>query len=211
MATTADNASAATSAYSSLIPQITFPFLRLPAEIRNIVYAYVMGGNTWSIKMTQNAPGNIQVRANNGVKNALALLKVNRQIHAEAHLFPYLYNTFAGVHNGHLHDWVKSLTHAERICIKAIKRYQRGYVVHGLKGQGLTINPVFWMDTPRIANWGLDGLQRIEVEVALQKWGWDSEKEQMKRIIDEALVKLRKLVEIEHPGVQVDVFTRQGY
>ncbi|KAF3051941.1 hypothetical protein E8E11_006724 [Didymella keratinophila] len=211
MAATADNGSAATSVNSSSVPQIISPFLRLPAEIRNMVYAHVVGGCTWSMKMTQNAAGDPQVRADNGIKNALALLKVNRQIHTEARLFPYLYNTFAGVHNGHLHEWAKSLTQAERSCIKAIKRYKRGYVVHGLKGHGLTINPVFWMDEPRFADWGLDGLQRIEVEVALQKWGWDNDKNEMKRTIDEALVKLRTLVEVEHPGVEVEVFMRRGY
>jgi hypothetical protein len=176
-----------------------------------LVYAYVLGGYTWSIKMTQNATGDSQVRADNGIKNALALLEVNRQIYAEAHLFPYLYNTFAGVHNGHLHDWVKSLTQAERTCIRAIKRYKRGYVVNGPKGHGLTVTPVFWMDEPRIADWELDGLQRIEVEVALQKWGWDNDKDEMKRTTYETLVKLRKLVEVEHPGIEVEVFMRRGY
>lgn len=189
----------------------TSPFLRLPAEIRNMIYAYVLGGYIWSIKMTQDTAGNTRVRADDGIKNALALLKVNRQIHAEAHLFPYLYNTFAGVHNGHLHDWVKSLTHAKRTCIRAIKRHKRGYVVKAMKGQGLTINPAFWMDESKIADWGLDGLQRIEVEVALQKWGWDNDKDEMKRTIDEALVKLHKMVEVEHPGVEVEVFARRGY
>lgn len=176
-----------------------------------MVYVYVLGGYTWSMKMTQNAAGDLQVRADNGFKNALALLMVNHQIHAEARVFPYLYNTFAGVHNGHLHDWIKSLTQAKRSCIKAIRRYKRGYIVHALEGQGLTINPVFWMDEPRIADWALDGLQRIEVEVVLQKWGWDNDKNEMKRTIDEALVKLRKLVEVELPGVEVEVFMRRGY
>jgi hypothetical protein len=226
MTTIVENGSAATSSRrysspgysqecadsnSSLVPQINSPFLRLPAEIRNMVYAYALGGNTWSIKTTQDVAGTAQVRADNGIKNALALLRVNRQIHAEACLFPYLYNTFAGVHNGHLYAWVKSLTYAERTCIRAIKRYQRGYVVRGLKDQSLTINPAFWMDVPRIVNWGLDGLERIEVEVALRKWGWDSDKEEIKRVVDEALVKLRTLVEVEHPGVEVDVFMRHGY
>lgn len=176
-----------------------------------MVYAYALGRNTWSIKMTHGTTGAIEARVENGVKNALALLEVNRQIYAEAHLFPYLYNTFAGVHNGHLRDWVKSLPDAQRKSIKAIKRYQRGYIVQGLKGQGLTINPVFWMDLPRVTELGLDGLKRIEVEVALQKWGWDTNQEEMDRVIVEAMVKLRKLVEGEHPGVVVDVFLRRGY
>ncbi|KAJ4382938.1 hypothetical protein N0V86_002165 [Didymella sp. IMI 355093] len=193
----------------SLVPRINSPFLRLPAEIRNMVYAYALGGNTWSIKT--HTASTAQVRADNGTKNTLALLRVNRQIQAEARLCPYLYNTFAGVHNGYLHAWVKLLPCAERTCIRAIKHYQRGYVVRDLKGQGLTINPAFWMDMPQIANWGLDGLERIEVEVALQKWRWDSDKEGIKRVVDEALVKLRTLVEAKHPGVEVDVFMRHGY
>lgn len=191
--------------------QIISPFLRLPPEIRNMISAYVLGGCTWSIKMTQDTAGNTRVRADDGIENALALLKVNRQIHAEAHLFPYIYNTFAGIHNGHLHDWVKSRTHAERTCIRAIKRYKRGYIIKDMMGQSLTVSPGFWMDEPKIAAWGLDGLQRIEVEVALQKWSWDNDKDDMKTTIDEVLVKLQKMVEVEHPGVEVRVFTRRGY
>lgn len=176
-----------------------------------MVYAYALGGNTWSIKMTQSTTGETEVRVDNGVKNALALLQVNRQIYAEAHLFPYLYDTFAGRHNGHLREWVKSLPDAHRRSITAIRRYQRGYIVQGLKGQGLSVNPVFWMDMPHMTELGLDGLKQIEIEVALQNWGWDTNQEEMNKVIVEAMVKLRKLVEENHPGVVVDVFLRRGY
>lgn len=196
---------------SSLVHRASFHFLCLPAEIRNMIYVYALGGNTWSIKMTQDTTGATIVRVENGIRNALSLLKVNRQIHAEAHLFPYLYNIFAGVHSGHLLEWVKSLTDTQRTSIKAIKRYQRGYIVYDLRTQDLSVSPLFWMDMPQIADWGLDGLRRIEVEAALQKWGWRADKEKLNRVLLDTMVKLRSLVEAEHPNVTVKVVSRRGY
>ncbi|KAF1932412.1 uncharacterized protein M421DRAFT_2041 [Didymella exigua CBS 183.55] len=199
------------SVHSSLFYQNNSHFLRLPAEIRNMVYAYALGGNTWSMKTTQHPAGAFKARAENGVKHALSLLRVNRQIYAEAYLFPYLYNTFAGVHNGHLHEWVKSLTDTQRTSIKTIKRYHSGYVIYITDSQGVSISPGFWMDMPRIADWGLDGLKQIDVEVTLRKWGWDTDKDDMKRVLEESMTKLRKLVEFGHPGVVVDVFLQRRY
>ncbi|KAF2622683.1 hypothetical protein BU25DRAFT_494780 [Macroventuria anomochaeta] len=182
------------------------PLLRLPAELRNMVYIYTLGGNTWSINMGR---GRTKPRADNAAKNALALLQVNRQIYAEAHLFPYLYNTFEGRHNGHLREWVQSLPSTHRKSITSIKRYQRSYLIEG--AQGVDVSPIFWMDTPTMGQWKLKGLKRIEVEVALQKWGWNSNEEETKAAKVKALAKLRKLLEEEHPGVIVNVVLRRGY
>lgn len=153
--------------------------------------------------------GQTKPRADNAVKHALALLQVNRQIYAEAHLFPYLYNTFEGRHNGHLREWVRSLSDEHRKSITFIKRYQRSYLIQGVCGYD--VSPIFWMDTPRMAQWKLKGLKQIEIDVALQKWGWDSNEEETKAVKVKALAKLRKLVEEEHPGVIVNVVLRHGF
>ena len=163
-----------------------------------MIYSYTFGGNIWSINM-----GRVKPRADNAVKHALALLQVNRQIYAEAHLFPYLYSTFEGRHNGHLRTWIQSLSHAQRNSIASIKRYQRSYIIQGV--QGLDVSPIFWMDTPNMTEWRLNGLKRIDVEVMLNKWGWDCDEEETNAAKMRALAKLRKLVEEEHPGVVVDI------
>lgn len=175
------------------------------------MYAYALGGHTWCIKLTPSAGSGTKARVDNGIPNALALLRVNRQIYAEASLFPLLYNTFAGVHNGHLREWVESLPEVQRRCIRTVKRYQRGYIVKRAGGEGLAVNPVFWMDLPRVAGLGLVGLERVEVEVALQRWTWDTEQEEMNEVVEKAMAKLRGLVEEAHPGIVVHVFSRRGY
>ncbi|KZM18522.1 beta transducin [Ascochyta rabiei] len=177
---------------------------RLPAELRNEIYAFALGGNTWSINMTEGKP-----RANNASPHALALLQVNRQIYAEARLFPYLYSTFEGRHNGHLRIWVQSLTHVQRKSITSVKYHQRSYITEGVCG--LSVSPIFWMDTPNMEQWDLEGLKRIEIEVVLHKWGWNSNEEETKKVRARALSKLRVLVEIEHPGIEVDIVSKCGY
>ncbi|KAJ4346281.1 beta transducin [Ascochyta clinopodiicola] len=178
--------------------------LRLPAELRNEIYAFALGGNTWSINMNQGKP-----RANNATPRALALLQVNRQIHAEAQLFPYLCNTFEGRHSGHLRIWVQSLTPTQRKSITSIKHYQRSYITEGVRG--LDVSPIFWMDTPNMVQWNLEGLKRIEIEVVLHKWGWNSNEEGTKKVRARALSKLRVLVEDEHPGTEVVIVSKCEY
>ncbi|XPS70397.1 beta transducin [Ascochyta lentis] len=61
------------------------PLLGLPPELRNMVYKYVLGGNTYLVGLDGSFPAKFE----------LALLVVCRQITAEAHLLPYAYNTFS--------------------------------------------------------------------------------------------------------------------
>jgi hypothetical protein len=52
--------------------------MRLPAELLNEIYKYALGGNDWRVH--SSGPSH---------PHMLALLKVCRQIHAEAALLPY--------------------------------------------------------------------------------------------------------------------------
>ncbi|KAL5121356.1 hypothetical protein ACEQ8H_000824 [Pleosporales sp. CAS-2024a] len=62
------------------------PLLRLPPEIRNMVYRYVFQGMEWAMRICE---GEIRARDENP-----ALLKVCRQINAETALLPYCLGTF---------------------------------------------------------------------------------------------------------------------
>ncbi|KAJ8115083.1 hypothetical protein OPT61_g3192 [Boeremia exigua] len=186
--------------------QTESPLLCLPAELRNIVYAYTLGGNTWSINVSG---GQAMSRADNAFKYALAILRVNRQIYEEAHLFPYIYNTFQGRHSGHLRVWIQSLSTVHRESIVCIKHCQRSYLIRGTNG--VDVSPVFWMDTPHMTQWRLNGLRRIEIEIALNKWGLDIDEAESKAAKVVVLAKLRRLVEEEHPGVTIDVALRPGF
>lgn len=169
-----------------------------------MVYAHALGGNIWLIDMGHTKP-----HIKNVTEHTLALLQVNRQIYAEARLFPYMYNTFAGQHNGHLREWIKSLSFAQRTSITSIKRYQRSYIIESVRG--IDVSPIFWMDTPSMNTWELEGLKWITVEVALGMWGFDIGEKQTTAVKENALVKLRGMVEENHPGVSVDVVLRRGH
>lgn len=171
-------------------------FMRLPAELRNLIYYYAIGGNTWLIRGSRAG-----ACVGDTNKHALALLRVSRQIHSEASLLPYIHNTFEGRHDGHLKDWLGGLPIRHRKAVVSVKRHQRGYVVQG--AQGLEVSPTFWMATPNMGGWGLDGLKRIEIEVVLSSWRWDSDREKVSEARNCALGKLRRLVEEQHPGAQL--------
>ncbi|KAH8733005.1 hypothetical protein GQ44DRAFT_766072 [Phaeosphaeriaceae sp. PMI808] len=67
--------------------------LRLPAEIRNIIYEYVLGGRTYRFKDALHFK---HARLNtNGERHTLGLLSVCHQIYSEASLLPYSLNTFS--------------------------------------------------------------------------------------------------------------------
>jgi hypothetical protein len=68
------------------------PFCRLPAEVRNTIYAYVLGSRTFHFadaihrhhaKLTPSQP------------HLLSILRVSHQIYAEASLLPYSLNVFS--------------------------------------------------------------------------------------------------------------------
>lgn len=190
----------------SLHKQYDSPFFRLPAELRNMVYFYTLGGHIWTISMSG---GKNKARADNAIEHSLALLRVNRQIYAEACFFPYLYSTFAGRHNGHLGEWVQSLSNEQRASITSIKCDRRGHIVKG--PLDFDVSPTFWMDVPHMLHWNLSGLRKIEVEVALSTWGCWGVDEGAEAAKLKVLARLRKLVEEEHPGVVVDAVLRRGF
>ncbi|KAH7076569.1 hypothetical protein BKA63DRAFT_594012 [Paraphoma chrysanthemicola] len=73
--------------------------LRLPAELRNKIYAYVFYEGTYCLKISNRTrpghylPEKVPVCLEQ-CNHALALLRVCRQVHAEAKLFPYWLNVF---------------------------------------------------------------------------------------------------------------------
>jgi hypothetical protein len=80
-----------TDSLRSLRNQCESPLLRLPGEIKNQVYEYALGGKTWTIWRGQDDVCNKR-------KDALALLRVCRQLHADTAALPFKLSIFA--HNG---------------------------------------------------------------------------------------------------------------
>lgn len=75
------------------INQHTSPVLRLPPEVRNMIYTHALGGRTYRFKDT--IPLSHARLDTKGSPHTLALLFVCHQIYSEASLLPYSLNTFS--------------------------------------------------------------------------------------------------------------------
>ena len=181
------------------------PLLRLPPELRNIIYADALGGHTFSMSLRWVEKDHPIARADNAPPHAFALLRTNRQIYSEARLLPFTANTFTGCHAGHLREWVKTLSAEQRELIKAVKFMRRGYVLD--TERGIEVNPTFWMDVPSVIGWGLEGLKRVEVEVTLLNWGMLKDEKHAGETKGSVMERMKSAVEwYSPPGVRVAVW-----
>lgn len=180
------------------------PLLRLPAELREMIYTHALGGHTFHMSMRYIQKHKALARADNPAPHALALLLTNRQINNEARLLPFATNTFSGRHEGHLRSWIRSLPSEQRSQIKAVKFVRRGYIVESERG--VDVSTSFWMDLPNVKWWRLEGLKRIEVEVTLLGWGWMKEETRAEETKEWVMARLKKAVEAGNPGVRVVVW-----
>ncbi|RAH86849.1 hypothetical protein BO86DRAFT_394645 [Aspergillus japonicus CBS 114.51] len=79
---------------SMLIREKTFPFLRLPTELRLMVYEHLLCFKEIVIHHYRSHNHYISWLQHNPSKNALAIMAVNRRIYEEARLIFYRLNTF---------------------------------------------------------------------------------------------------------------------
>ena len=169
-----------------------------------MVYTLALGGHTFHMSMRHISKDEAIARADNPPPHALALLLTNRQIHAEARHLPFTNNTFSGRHEGHLREWLRSLPASQRDQVKAVKFVRRGYIVE--TERGMDVSPSFWIGVPSVAQWGLGGLKRIEVEVTLLHWGWLVDEQRAEETKEWVMVRLRRAIEGANPGVRVVVW-----
>jgi hypothetical protein len=81
------------------------PLLRLPPELRHLIFAYALGGKTFDIRYDRKS----EMAKNTTVsEHALALLSVCRQIFAETALLPFSSNKFSALHPMVFNIWIKS-------------------------------------------------------------------------------------------------------
>ncbi|KAI4631502.1 uncharacterized protein J4E87_002207 [Alternaria ethzedia] len=98
------------------------PLLRLPAEIRHLIFGYVLGGKTFVIDhyVNQDIAKNRTL-----LKNALALLVVCRQVFAESALLPFSSNTFSALHPQTLNMWIRDLPPPFAHAITSVRLHPR--------------------------------------------------------------------------------------
>jgi hypothetical protein len=85
-------------------------FFGLPAELRTMIYEYVLGGYTFG-----------SCRRGPAEPHTLALLRVNRQIHAEASLLPFTLGTFIFRRQSTILKFLNSHTQSELRAIRTLQ------------------------------------------------------------------------------------------
>ncbi|KAG9188226.1 hypothetical protein G6011_02149 [Alternaria panax] len=102
------------------------PLLRLPPELRYMIFEHALGGKTYEIRYDRKS-----VMAKNTAvsKHALALLSVCRQVFAETALLPFSSNKFSVLHPLIFNVWIESLcpVFAEVITSVRINLVPLGY------------------------------------------------------------------------------------
>ena len=97
------------------------PFLRLPAELRNKIYGYVLGGKDYKSPFWQAFESSQDELLRD--KESLSLLSVCRQIYKETSILPFQLNTFQFEHQSDLSAWIKTLLPGQRDAIRALKYF----------------------------------------------------------------------------------------
>jgi hypothetical protein len=115
---------AALTKVTTLRNQRQSPLLRLPAELRNKVYAYVLGGREIELCGYQRCQICNQAPYRDAIshypRNLLNLLHACRQCHSEARLLPFSSSTFIALPDEVNYIISRHFSHAQTHAIEAI-------------------------------------------------------------------------------------------
>jgi len=113
------------------------PLLRLPAELRNQIYAYVLGDHeicTESLPWGYPTPGHHHIQLsshNNGIwtrpHHFLALTATSRQLRSETEFLPFRLNCFQAHHSRSFQHFLGILSHRQRNAIRIIRLIKVDY------------------------------------------------------------------------------------
>ncbi|KAI4915817.1 hypothetical protein J4E90_004263 [Alternaria incomplexa] len=111
------------------------PLLRLPAEIRHLIFGYALGGKTFYIHHDDRQG----IAKNETVsKNTLALLAVCRQVFAETALLPFSSNTFSATHPQVFNMWIEDFPSVFAEAVTSVRLHP--CVVFSLPDQWLDLH-----------------------------------------------------------------------
>ncbi|KAF2662775.1 hypothetical protein K491DRAFT_709439 [Lophiostoma macrostomum CBS 122681] len=129
------------------------PLLRLPAEIRNRIFEFALGGNIIDIHKRRGTPrGAFALRSgpSTNVRMLLGVLEVCRQIYHEAPTIPYSYNIFGFYNRDSFPEWCQGRKKAQLDAVRTIAPY--------------TFQAQAWFRGTNLAKW-LPGLETVMLQV----------------------------------------------
>jgi hypothetical protein len=182
----------------------TSSLLALPAELRNIIWAHVLGGNLFDIKCSVRIPWGVSVTNATTSPHQLALLGTCRQVHAETRLLPFTSNTFQFKSEDAFKPWLAGFDLAQQAAIQSV-RLVTWKAKHMVESRGFA--PRRLLDVFPVELF--KGLKSIEIEVRYtgmvkedEKWTCGgSELEDVDTVEAEGRFRLR--VRKEHPRLEI--------
>jgi hypothetical protein len=136
-------------------------FLRLPAELRNQIYAYILGGETFNIHCWRRyTPFGFATRIMRKRTLFLALLAVSRQLHAETRLLPFRLNAVRFKSQDAFDSWLDKFALDQQEAIQNV-RLVTWMARHMVEGQSWRSKPLKEV-LPVLR---LPGLRKVEIEV----------------------------------------------
>lgn len=138
----------------------TSTLLSLPAELRNIIWAFVLGGKTFDIKCEIRIPWGVITKNITTQGNSLSLLRTCRQIYSEARLFPFRFNGFQFRSEDAFQPWLDRFEKAQQAAIAEVHlvTWKAKHMVESRGFAPRKLGDVFPVGR-------LEGLQRLRVEV----------------------------------------------
>ena len=139
--------------------------LCLPAELRNMIWEYVLGGNIFEVhSWFSYSRGRTMTKVLNQKKNSLSLLRTCWQIYSEARLFPYRFNGFRIKNEDTIAPWLSGF---EAFKLKTITEIHLVTWRAGRMLEGSSFFPNRMPDVLPLRQ--LPGLRRLCIEVRLQR------------------------------------------
>ncbi|KAJ4341965.1 hypothetical protein N0V95_007061 [Ascochyta clinopodiicola] len=138
----------------------TATLLALPAELRNIIWALVLGDTTFDIKCKVQIPWGTAITNVTAQKNSLALLRTCRQIHSETRLLPFRLNKFRFSSEDAFKPWLGKFNKAQQTAITEVYlvTWKAKYMVESRGFVPRRLGDVFPIDK-------FEGLRVLRVEV----------------------------------------------
>ncbi|KZM21894.1 DNA binding [Ascochyta rabiei] len=94
--------------------------LALPAELRNIIWALVLGDTTFDVKCKVQIPWGTTITNITAQTNSLALLRTCRQIHSETRLLPFRLNKFRFSSEDAFKPWLSKFAKTQQAAITEV-------------------------------------------------------------------------------------------
>ncbi len=194
--------------YSARQNQQQSPLLRLPPELRNKIYGYVLGGKVFQFRSEKYHE---LVKSSMKKKQNLALLGVCRQVYAETALLPFTLSTFSIRYVKTWHKWLADIKTARAANIKFVQcqMTQVGSVVW-TPYERWSSRTLVDLVSPHLKLRELPLLKHIEITIELFSFtSFARGDAETKAHAVESAKSLNRAIQVQRPDVTIEIWIKE--